>query len=131
MQSVLTRKRRWLSRLSGRSSRDDDAELVGTHGAEEAELRRAEDGLPPSGTPRTHDCDPARPPPATLLLRCTIVCCEWSKAARIVFSMSPNSASCERVFSLLKVMFGENRDSSLADMLQASLMLRYNKRRVG
>lgn len=56
---------------------------------------------------------------------------EWAKAARIVFSMSPNSASCERVFSLLKVMFGETRDSSLGDMLQASLMLRYNDRNVG
>lgn len=56
---------------------------------------------------------------------------EFSKAARIAFSMSANSASCERVFSLLENMFGEARDSSLADMLQASLMLRYNKRRVG
>lgn len=56
---------------------------------------------------------------------------EWGKAARIVFSMSPNSASCERVFSLLQVMFGESRSAALADMLQASLMLRYNKRKVG
>ena len=28
---------------------------------------------------------------------------EWSLAARIVFSFTPNSASCERVFSLLRV----------------------------
>jgi hypothetical protein len=56
---------------------------------------------------------------------------EWCKAARIVFAMSPNSASCERVFSLLKVMFGEARKASLSDMLQSALMLRYNKRHVG
>ena len=55
---------------------------------------------------------------------------EWRKAARIVFSMSPNSASCERVFSLLACMYGEQQDSVLADHLQASLMLRYNKRAV-
>ena len=45
----------------------------------------------------------------------------WAVAARMVFSMSPNSASCERVFSLLKQMFG-------VDHMQAALMLRYNKR---
>ena len=29
----------------------------------------------------------------------------WAEAARIVFSLSPNSAACERVFALLKNMF--------------------------
>lgn len=53
---------------------------------------------------------------------------EWCKAARIVFSMSPNSASCERVFSMLKVMYGERSDSVLADHMQAALMMRFNKR---
>ena len=52
----------------------------------------------------------------------------WSLGARIVFSLSPNSCACERVFSLLKNMFGEDQDSCLADYLQAALMLRYNKR---
>ena len=33
----------------------------------------------------------------------------WAKAARMVFAMSPNSASCERVFALLKSMFGEEQ----------------------
>lgn len=37
---------------------------------------------------------------------------------------------CERVFSLLKVMYGENQDSVLADHMQTSLMLRFNKRSV-
>jgi len=52
----------------------------------------------------------------------------WSLAARIVFSFSPNSCGCERVFSLLKTMFGEGQDNCLADYLQSALMLRHNKR---
>mmetsp|Transcript_33962 Transcript_33962/g.58035 ORF Transcript_33962/g.58035 Transcript_33962/m.58035 type:complete len:183 (-) Transcript_33962:92-640(-) len=52
----------------------------------------------------------------------------WAVAARMVFSMSPNSASCERVFSLLKQMFGLDQKAALADYLQAALMLRFNKR---
>ena len=42
-----------------------------------------------------------------------------------------NSASCERVFALLKNLFGEQQMSALADYVQASLMLNYNGRRVG
>lgn len=53
---------------------------------------------------------------------------EWRKAARIVFCLSPNSASCERVFSLLEAMYGDGQARSLADHIQSSLMLRYNKR---
>jgi hypothetical protein len=41
----------------------------------------------------------------------------WAAAARIMFSMTPNSASAERVFSLLKVMFGDARASSLSDLV--------------
>ena len=37
----------------------------------------------------------------------------------------------ERVFSLLKLMFGDMQMSALADMIQSALMLRYNKRKVG
>jgi hypothetical protein len=55
----------------------------------------------------------------------------WAKAARIAFALSPNSASCERVFALLKETFGEDQLSALADQLRAALMLAYNKRRVG
>ena len=51
----------------------------------------------------------------------------WAQAARIIFAMTPNSAMCERVFSLLQAMFGSTRDASLSDMIQGSLMLRYNK----
>lgn len=53
---------------------------------------------------------------------------EWGKAALKTFALSPNSAGCERVFSLLARMFGNDRNSSLADMIQAALFLRYNKR---
>ena len=55
----------------------------------------------------------------------------WAKAARIIFAMSPSSAASERVFSLLNSMFGKEQLSSLADFVQGSLMLRYNKRNVG
>ena len=36
----------------------------------------------------------------------------WARSARIVFAMSTNSASCERVFSLLANMFGDNQNSA-------------------
>ena len=52
----------------------------------------------------------------------------WRRAAEIVFSLTPNSASAERVFSLLKSMFGDNQEHCLADLVQSSIMLRYNKR---
>lgn len=55
----------------------------------------------------------------------------WARAARIVFSLSPNSAACERVFSLLKNFFGVQQHSSLADQIQNALMLAYNKRAIG
>lgn len=55
----------------------------------------------------------------------------WATAARIAFAISPNSASCERVFSLLENMYGDDQMSSLADQLRSALMLAYNKRRVG
>ena len=51
----------------------------------------------------------------------------WAQAARIVMCLSPNSASCERVFSLLQCTFGANRASSLADQVEVSMMLRYNR----
>ena len=50
----------------------------------------------------------------------------WAIAARIAFSLSPNSASCERVFSLLQCVFGPDRAKSLADQIEASIMLRFN-----
>lgn len=55
----------------------------------------------------------------------------WVSAARIVFSLSPNSASCERVFSLLAQFYGDTREGALADQIEASLMLNYNERHLG
>ena len=50
---------------------------------------------------------------------------------QIVGSFTPNSAAAERVFSLLKLMFGDTQMRALADMVQAALMLKYNARKVG
>jgi hypothetical protein len=55
----------------------------------------------------------------------------WAKAARIIFALSPNSAACERVFSLLKHFLGDQQMSALADGIAAGLMLAYNKRAFG
>ena len=55
----------------------------------------------------------------------------WGKAARIIFAMAPSSAASERVFSLVKTMFGKDQITSMADFIQGSLMLRYNGRCVG
>ena len=53
------------------------------------------------------------------------------RALRVLFLPSPNSASCERVFSLLQLMFGDEQLSILADAIRAGLMLRYNDRVIG
>jgi hypothetical protein len=55
----------------------------------------------------------------------------WALAARIVFAISCNSASCERVFSLLKRKFGTEQLSALSDYVGGSLMLSYNERELG
>ena len=55
----------------------------------------------------------------------------WSTAAKIVFAIPPTSAASERVFALLKNMFGDNQILSLGDYIEAALMLAYNERKVG
>ena len=55
----------------------------------------------------------------------------WALAMQIVGSFTPNSAAAERVFSMLKQMFGDMQMTALADMIQAALMLNYNDRKVG
>ena len=55
----------------------------------------------------------------------------WALAMQIVGSFTPNSAAAERVFSLLKLMFGDAQMSSLMDMIQTALMLKYNGRKIG
>jgi len=55
----------------------------------------------------------------------------WAEAAQIVFAFTPNSAAAERVFSMLKAMFGDQQMETLADIIQTALMLRINQRKVG
>ena len=56
----------------------------------------------------------------------------WAEAAhQIIFAFTPNSTAAERVFSMLKAMFGDQQMESLADIIQTALMLRVNKRTVG
>jgi hypothetical protein len=50
----------------------------------------------------------------------------WSDAALIAFAMAPNSAGAKRVFCSLKILFEKNQDTSLADYIRGSIMLRYN-----
>ena len=45
--------------------------------------------------------------------------------------LAENSASCERVFALLRRLFGEQQMSALSDYLQTSLMLNFHDRSVG
>ena len=49
----------------------------------------------------------------------------------IIFAFTPNSAAAERVFSMLKSMFGDQQMETLADIIQTALMHRINERRVG
>ena len=52
-------------------------------------------------------------------------------AHHISFALTPNSAASERVFSLLKLFFGPQQDSLLADQIEVALMLAYNNRVLG
>ncbi len=57
---------------------------------------------------------------------------EWAEAARIVFAFTPTSVAAERVFSMLKAMFGDKATNAFADYIQTAIrMLRSNKRKVG
>ena len=51
----------------------------------------------------------------------------WAGAVQDVVLVQPSSAAVERVFSILKLSFGPQQDSSLQDYVQSSLMLQYNK----
>ena len=52
----------------------------------------------------------------------------WSVAVKQVLLVQPFSAAAERAFSLLSAAFSDQQDRALADYLQASVMLQYNKR---
>ena len=47
----------------------------------------------------------------------------WAIAARIIFAMQPSSAASERVFSLVKEMFGKDQVSTTSADLVCSLII--------
>jgi len=51
----------------------------------------------------------------------------WATAARAVFSMSPNSADPERIFSIAAATLGEGHDNAKHDLIESTLMLRFNE----
>ena len=59
----------------------------------------------------------------------------WAVAARtclLIHAKLGCVRGCERVFSLLKFMFGDQQQwATLGDYIQAALMLSYNERAVG
>ena len=50
----------------------------------------------------------------------------WAEASLIAFLFTPSSAAAERLFSLLRALFGSSQDMALADYLEGSMMARYN-----
>ena len=52
----------------------------------------------------------------------------WASTVKQVLLVQPSSATAERVFSILKASFNEQRNCALVDYLQASVMSQYNKR---
>ena len=54
-----------------------------------------------------------------------------SSSRVIARAFTPTSAAAERVFSMLKWMFGDLQMEELADIIQTALMLRMNERSVG
>lgn len=55
----------------------------------------------------------------------------WQHVAKIIFALLPSSAPAERVFSLLQASFNDLQGTILADQVEASLMLQYNRSRSG
>ena len=50
----------------------------------------------------------------------------WSNGVKKLFAIKPSSAEAERVILLLNAGFGNLKDKSLHDYIEASVMLRYN-----
>ena len=53
----------------------------------------------------------------------------WSRFACVLATQQANSASVERVFSILKQAFKETQEKSLGDYVYGVVMRRYNNRR--
>jgi hypothetical protein len=52
----------------------------------------------------------------------------FAEVAKVLAIIPVSSAACERIFSLLRNMFGKRQDHSLEDLVQASVMLAAHKR---
>ena len=52
----------------------------------------------------------------------------FAEVAEILAVLPTSNAACDRVFSLLRLMFGKRQDTSLEDCIQAAVMLRDNGR---
>ena len=53
----------------------------------------------------------------------------WQDTVRKAILVQPSSAASERVFSLLAVCFNDEQKSALAEAVEASVMLRFNRRK--
>ena len=53
----------------------------------------------------------------------------WQDAVRKAILVQPSSAASERVFSLLAVCFNDEQRSAMAETVEASVMLRFNRRK--
>ena len=52
----------------------------------------------------------------------------FSYVLRAILTNSPNSIPPERVFSILNDTFDEDQDRAMADYMEYSLMVQYNRR---
>lgn len=54
----------------------------------------------------------------------------WTEFAHTCMLLQPSSACVERAFSILKYIFTDQQSSSLGDLIETTLMLRYNRKEV-
>ena len=52
----------------------------------------------------------------------------FARVSQILSVYATSSAACERVFSMLRTMFGDKQESSLEDYKAAAVQVKYNKR---
>jgi len=52
----------------------------------------------------------------------------WTEFARTCMLLQPSSACVERAFSILKYIFTDQQRTSLGDLIETTLMLRYNRK---
>ena len=51
----------------------------------------------------------------------------WKEFAHLCFLVQPSSACVERAFSILKYIYGEQQTTAKQDLIETTLMLRYNR----